>query len=528
MEAALRRLVEERSRLEAENRGLSEQLRQTGEVFVESERVWKRELRQTSEQLVQARSECERLRSRESSRRTKSKEARKSLEASLQEVDRLTSQLREKTDLVRRLEQEREIEQSRTAAVVERLEREVLSKEEWVTRLQEEIQELKLKLMSEHVPLREYERVVAQHEKLSAHSQIQMVPLDQHNKLLDEVTRLQDTIRESVPKKDYLSVFELNQSLVEKQSKELVSRDRYDALERDFSEFKSKSAKESVPLSKWNSLSALNKKLLKRMEEECISMERYERMREDVRRLSEDRRLLEESARVLEEEKEGLLRELAEKTRELDRVKSKLTNIQSEYSSLSVLVPESNATIESLRDEICSMQCRLLEQRELTMRVEAEKGVLAVQVSELKLKLKQMNSKRVDAEKLARESEIEIAHVRGLLDGANERARKSEERSSRLELEVENFLRSDRGPSFPIEAFIGNSTPPISPLRPNHLHSYSNDSSGMSLPTRDNEKSILLTPIKTLDERIREYQEQTKNSSECLLGGVDREFPSLF
>ena len=507
METALKRVVEERSLLTEENQRLCQQLRLAAEGFAESERTWRQELRKACDQLRSATEESHRLRRKLSGLRRRSEVARQGeetlraeLQAAQEQLRQQSSELRERSDLVRRLELDGELERSRLTAANERLEREAGRREELVQQLQSELQQLKLRVMSEHVPVREYERLMAQHEKLVAHSQSLMVPLDQHNKLLEDLRAAQEAVREYVPKSEYLAVVEKNQTLVERQFTDFVPRERYEDLERDLANLKSRAASESVPMSRWNNLVALNKKLLRRIEEECISLERYERMTEEMNRLSEDRGLLEESARVLEEEKEELLLRLAEKTRELEHATAILLSTQKDYSSLSALVPESNATIESLREEAHSWQRQLVDQRELTMQKEAEKSVLLVQLSELKLKLKQVSGKRNDAETQVRNAEIEAAHLRGLLDGANDRIKELESRSSRLELEVENFLQRDRSRSV-----FDSHSPPISPLRPTQTKNYS----GISFSVGDNDTSITLTPIKSLDERIREYQELT-------------------
>ena len=509
MEAALKRLVDERARLVEENQSLCEKLRLSSEVFDESERTWRQELRKSCEQLRTATEQNDNLRRKLSSQRKRCEEARRGgetsrvdLQTSLEKLSHLSSELREKSDAVRRLEQDGEQERTRLAAVIDRLEKEALKKDELAEKLQGELQQLKLRVMSEFVPTREYERLMSQHEKLLTHSQSQMVPLEQHSKLLEDSRALQEAVKESVPRREYLSVLEKNQALVERQFSHFVPKERYEDLEREFADFKSRASSESVPLSRWNNLVALNKKLLRRIEEECISLERHERMEDEMRRLSEDRRLLEESARVLEEEKEALLLRLTEQTREMEQVKAMLVSTQNNYSSLSALVPESNAAIDSLREEARAWQRQLIDQRELALQREAEKAALMVQVSELKLKLKQVSGKRSDAETQARNAEMETAHLRGQLDGANERVRELESRSARLELEVENFLLRDRRS----RSVLDSHSPPLSPLRP--LNN-TNDYSGISFPAVDHDTSITLTPIKSLDERIREYQEET-------------------
>ena len=509
----MKRVVEERSRLVEENQSLCEKLQLSGEVFTESERVWKQELRKTCEQLRSVTGENDRLRRKLGSQRRRFEEMRLSgealraeLQTSTEKMGQLSSELRERSDTIRRLEQDEQQERVRMTSVVERLEKEALKKDELMEKLQEEVQQLRLKMMSEYVPMREYDRLMLQHEKLLTHSQSQMVPSDQHHKLIQDMHALQEAVKESVPRKEYLSVVEKNQSLVERQYMDFVLRERYEELEREFADYKARISEESVPLARWNNLVALNKKLLRRIEEECISLERYERMTEDMKRLSEDRGLLEESARVLEDERNGLLVKLAEKSkRELEQNKKMLLATQKDYSTLSALVPESNATIESLREEASAWQRQLTDQREVCMQKEAEKAVLMVQLSELKLKLKQLSGKRADAENQVKKTGIENAHLQGQLDSANERIKELESRSARLELEVENFLQRDRGRSVYGEALIDSHSPPLSPLRPINANEYS----GISFPALDKDSSITLTPIKSLDERIREYQEQT-------------------
>jgi chromosome segregation ATPase len=385
-------------------------------------------------------------------------------------------------------------------------------------------------MLHEYTPNKEYERLTGQYEKLNAHCQSGTVPVEQYNHAMSEVSRLQELVKESVPRKEYNAIADSYQALVERQYSSFVPKEKHEALDKEFSEFKSQVGAETVPMGRYEDLKAANKRLLKRVSEEFVDRQQHERVEAQLECALEDRRLVEESARVIEDEKESALREALSKERELDGVRSKLAASLREYEVLASLVAESNAVIVNLREEVEYLQSKLSEQGKRALAVEADRAGLMIQLGNAKVKARHLAQERAITEHQFEEASEERQRLAQLQIQEASLRMLAEERASSLEGEVEQLRRQNESLGIQCDMYRAtdlddlareraenihdsstvNLHVPLSPLRPLYLLTPPRSTGLKPGSCLDNDVSIRLSPIKSLDERIKEYQENER------------------
>lgn len=211
---------------------------------------------------------------------------------------------------------------------------------------------------------------------------------------------------------------------------------------------------------------------------------------------------------------------------------SKQVDRDKEYSALNSLVHESNSVIENLRVEVDGLQGQLSASTRRTCQLETDKASLAVQLGNCKLRAKQAEEARaglqrsldqLHSERRQLVGDIEVLETRRI--EGEERARSLEgvlseykaivstwaavpdhERGSKVTEQVTQQTQPDVEDALSVQMSMA-----LSPVRPLHLSG--GDFTAASFAVDGGSPFTASRHIKSLDERLKDYQETLGNKS---------------
>ena len=388
MEEALKKIIKEKALLLDENKALSLKLQQTMAMSQSTEAQSKKDLLSAYGDLQLLKKEYDRWRDKAISLKKKylsrCSELRSLQESFLKETEDFR---RKETEFLRR-NKDLENELALARVVTLRLEKELHSKETLITSLTEELQASRKQIMTEFVPIKEYERLSTQLERLNNQMLDNMVPLDVAIQSQSEVVRLQQLVNESVPKAEYHRLLEEHRGMIEKQMKSFVSRDVFDAVDAELSNLRVTVAKDMVPIASYNELVAIQQRQVRSIEADFVTIKQYAKLETELEAERLERQLIEESARVLEHERDLLMEKLDVKNRELQTVSALCGSHSEEVASLRLVIAEAETTLESLRNDVSFLLDENSRLREQRTECEKSRAGAATQLSDIKIQLR--------------------------------------------------------------------------------------------------------------------------------------------